>query len=190
MKRPIIIKSFSGLLNLLICLTGAFLGSCLTGPTKETILIPDYFEGEFRIAYGEKCGLNPKIENGRRILEIPENGLLIIQPQFEAGIIDHQYYFFDSDFNRARINQILDYKGRITKMPGVLVGGSGVMDGLIPDGGLSSESPAAINFTDFIVFNKDTTTVPEFELYKASQRFDSITTALVKKCRQTGSNRQ
>ena len=184
MWRPSVIKLISGLAAVLGLLLLSFLGSC-SGPTKETVLIPDNFEGEFRIVYGEKCGLNPKMERGRRVLEIPQNGLLIIQQEFEAGIIDRQYYIFDSDFNRAKINQLGDYEERKTRRPGVLMRGPGSIEGAMPDGGLSTESPLAIHFTDFTIFNQDTTTITERERDKLHQRFDSVTTELVMKCRKT-----
>ena len=185
MRRLIVIKPFSALIAVVVVLfLLSFLGSC-SRTAKETVLIPDNFEGEFRIVYGEKCGLNPKMERGRRVLEIPQNGLLIIQPEFEEGIIDRQYYFFDSDFNRAKINQLGDNEERKTKTPGVFVRGSGAMGGTMPDGGFSSESPLAIHFTDFTVFNTDTTIIDERERYKFHLRFDSITTELVKACRKT-----
>ena len=188
MKRPIVIKLFGGLVNPLTCLGPVsvlfllcFLGSC-SRTAKETVLIPDGFVGEFRIGYGEKCGLNPKMERGRRVLEIPQNGLLIIQPEFEEGIIDRQYYILDSDFNRAKINQLVNYEERKIRAPGVLAGSSGSLGGVMPPAG---ESPSAIHFTDFTMFNADTTTIDERARYKLHQRFDSITTELVKTCRKT-----
>jgi len=185
MRRLSVIKLFSALIAaVLVLLLVSFLGSCLR-PAKETVLIPDNFEGEFRIVYGEKCGLNPKMERGRRVLEIPQNGVLIIQPEFETGIIDRQYYILDSDFNRAKINQLGDYEEWHPGTPGVVVGGSGSMEGAMLDGGFSSESPLAIQFTDFTVFNRATTPIDEREGYRRHQRFDSITTELVKKCRAT-----
>lgn len=162
----------------------SFLGSYLTRPEKETYLIPNNFEGQFRIIYGEKCGINPTTEDGRRVLQIPDNGILIIQPKFEAGTIDHEYYLVDKNGKRQKINMLWDYKQRRTKSPGVLLGGSGCMGGAMPDGGSSSESPLAIHFTDFTVFNKDTTTKGERVEYKLQQRFDSLTNVLVNDCRQ------
>jgi hypothetical protein len=183
MWRPIVIRLIRGLEAGLLVFLLSFLGSCLR-PAKETVLIPDNFEGDFRIVYGEKCGLNPKMENGRRVLEIPQNGLLIIQPAIETGIIDRQYYILDSDFNRARINQLGDYKEGKTKAPGVLMRGSGTMGGAMRAGGLSNESPLAIHFTDFTIFNQDTTTMAEKERNKVHQRLDSATKVLVEACRK------
>ncbi|MBF9255818.1 hypothetical protein I2I11_21140 [Pontibacter sp. 172403-2] len=162
----------------------SFLGSYLTRPEKETYLIPSDFEGEFRVVYGEECGINPPIENGRRVLTIPENGVLIIQPEFEAGIIDHEYYFVDKNGKREKVRMLLDYNEQVKNSHGVLLGPSGSMAGEMPDGSSSSESPLAIHFTDFTVFNKDTVRRSERDEFKFQQRFDSLTTALVDECRK------
>jgi hypothetical protein len=66
-----------------------------SGPQPETYLIPENFEGRFRIVYGETCGLEPKIQNGRRILEIPDSRLLIIKPEFKEGKTDYEFFFVD-----------------------------------------------------------------------------------------------
>ena len=162
----------------------SLLQSYLTRPAKETYLIPDTFEGRFRIIYGEKCGTNPRIENGRRVLEIPKNGLLIIQPDFESGTIDNEYYLVDKSKNRIKMNELWDNEQRKTMTPGVLLGGSGAMGGSMPDGSSSTESPSAIHFTDFTVLNKDTTMADERNLFKFAQKFDSLTSAAVEECRK------
>ena len=163
----------------------SFLGSYFTRPEKETYLIPHNFEGQFRIIYGEKCGVNPTYEDGRRVLQIPDNGILIIQPEFEAGTIDHEYYLVNKDGSRKQVDMIWNYKQRTTKSPTVLLGPSGSMGGAMPDGGYSSESPLAIHYTDFTVFNGDTTTKSERENFKFEQHFDSLTNALVDECRRS-----
>ena len=45
--------------------------------TPETFLIPSTLEKRFRVIYDEKCGVEPKYENGRRIIVIPYNGVLM-----------------------------------------------------------------------------------------------------------------
>lgn len=162
----------------------SFVSSYLTQPEKETYLIPNDFEGEFRVVYGEMCGINPPFENDRRVLNIPENGILIIQPKFEAGTIDHEYFLVDKKGNRKKINRLWDYKQQTTELPGVLLGGSGSVGRAMPDGASSSDSPLAIHFTDFTVFNKDTTVRDEREELKFQQRFDSLTNTLVNECRK------
>ncbi len=191
-ERSKVSKVISGLLSfpmtlivvVIVMYLFSFTKSYLTRPEKETYLIPNDFEGAFRVIYGEKCGIIPPFENDRRVLNIPDNGILIIQPEFEAGTIDHEYFLVDKIGNRKKINMIWDYKQRTTESPGVLLGGSGSMGGAMPDGGSSTESPLAIHFTNFTVFNKDTTTRDEKEEFKFQQRFDSITNALVDECRK------
>lgn len=165
----------------------SFLGSYFTRPEKETYLIPNNFEGQFRIIYGEKCGINPTVEDGRRVLQIPDNGILIIQPKFEAGTIDHEYFLVDKKGKRQKLDAIWDYTQHTKKFPSVLLGASGSMGGAMPDGSSSSESPLAIHFTDFTVFNKDTKVKDERAEYKLQQRFDSLTNVLVNECRENRS---
>ncbi len=168
----------------------SFLTPHFTGPEKETYLIPDNFQGKFMVIYGEKCGINPRKEKGRRILEIPGNGVLIIQPKFVAGTIDHEYYFVDKAGKRTKIKQMLDYPDQKNKLPGVLVGGAGGFGGAMPNGGSSSESPLAINFTDFTVFNKDMPQIDERDAAELSNKLDSLTRALVDECRKTGNDKK
>lgn len=162
----------------------SMLKSYWTRPEPETYLIKETFNGKFRVVYGEECGLEPKIENGRRILEIPDNGLVLIKPEFKAGVVDNEYYLVDSKGNRNKINELWNYDQRKTLTPGVLLRSSGSFSGQMPDGSSSSESPLAIHFTDFTVFNKDTTSVDDRTQYKIDQKFDSLTSAVVEACRK------
>lgn len=148
--------------------------------TPQTYLIPSDYEGSFRVVYGEPCGIEPAIEGGRRVLVIPANGQLIVKPEHEGGIIDHEYYFVDSHGKRTRINTILEYRQRIESMPGVMFSGSGSMGGVMPNGSSSTEAPTAIDFADLYVFNKDSVDRSD---YKANEAFDDSTRALVERCR-------
>ena len=158
----------------------SFTGSYLSKPEPETFLIPTNFEGSFKVIYGEECGLNPPIENGRIILQIPANGILIVQSEFEGGIIDHEYYFIDNDGKRTKIEQYENYSDGTKNIPGVRLGGSGSIGGAMPKGGSSSESPLAIHFTDFQVYQD---TIDRYD-FKEERKFDSLTTALVEECRK------
>lgn len=158
----------------------SFFGSYLSRPEPETFLIPTNFEGSFKVIYGEECGIMPPTENGRRILRIPANGILIVQPEFESGIIDHEYYFIDEDGKRTKIEQYENYSDGTKNIPGVRLGGSGSMGGAMPDGGFSSESPLAIHYTDFQVYQD---TIDRYD-FKKERKFDSLTTALVEECRK------
>jgi hypothetical protein len=158
----------------------SFFGSYLSRPEPETFLIPTNFEGGFKVVYGEECGIMPPTEKGRRILRIPANGILIVHPEFESGTIDHEYYFIDEDGKRTKIEQYENYSNGTKNIPGVRLGGSGSMGGAMPGGGSSSESPLAIHYTDFQVYQD---TIDRYD-FKEERKFDSLTTTLVEECRK------
>jgi hypothetical protein len=147
--------------------------------TPETFLIPSDFRGQFRVVYGEKCGINPPIENGRRILQIPNDGILIIRPEFEYGWIDHEYDFVDKNGKRIKIQSTSDtIKNK--SLPNIIFAGNGNVPGKMPDGSFSSESPLTYEYVDFVVTYKD---IIYNESTKETQRFDSICKALIDSCR-------
>jgi len=158
----------------------SFLGSYLSRPVPTTFLIPTKFEGSYKVIYGEECGINPPIENGRIILQIPASGILIIQSEFESGIIDHEYYFIDKDSKRTKIENYDNYSDKAKNIPSVSLVGSGSMSGTTPIGGSSSEYPLAIHYTDFQVYQD---TIAKYN-FKEERKFDSLTTAIVDECRK------
>jgi hypothetical protein len=184
------------LFPLTLILTVAFIFSIsllkdyLNRPEKEIYLIPDNFEGKFRVIYGEHCGVQASYENGRRVMNIPDNRLLIIQPRFQAGWVNNEYWLIDKKGKRTKLNELTDNDERLTKSPGVLMSGSGSMGGEMPDGSFSSESPLAIHFTDFIIHNNDNTSPDERQFTLVERKLDSLTTALVNKCRLADKARQ
>jgi hypothetical protein len=133
--------------------------------TPETFLIPAGFEGPFRIVYGEECGIDPKYENGRRLLKIPDNGILIIKQKQEGGWIDHEYCLVDENGNRSKMESNIAFDKNI-KLPGVTLKATGMMGN--------------ITTADFYVTNKDTA---DIETSKFRDQFDSLTFALVENCR-------
>ena len=137
--------------------------------TPKSFLIPADYEGTLRIVYEEKCGTKLKKEDGRQIFRFPNNGILILNEDFDGGI-NHDYYLVDKEGNRRKIEQILDYKDR--KFPSIQVGGAGTLG--------ASDNDESIKFSDFYLYNRDAVLVDD---YKASQRFDSITTEIVNACR-------
>lgn len=151
-NRPLWVKVLTTLLPLLLWFpaSGIFLRLYVlyNRGTPETYLVPLGYEGEFVVVYGEPCGVEPELEKGRRLLRIPPDGSLIVKPEFEGGAIDHEYYFIDSIGNRKPINEIVEFKQRITAMPCVLPGGSGSI----------GESPRPIFYTYLYLFNEDSTT--------------------------------
>jgi hypothetical protein len=138
--------------------------------TPKTFLIPEDYQGTLRIIYEEKCGIKLSKEDGRQIFKFPNNGILILNEDFDGGV-NHDYYLVDKKGNRRKIEQILDYKNR--SLPSIQVGGAGTLG--------ASDKDESITFSDFYLYNKDTTLVDD---YRVSQRFDSITTEIVKACRR------
>jgi hypothetical protein len=69
---------------------------CYNNPEPETYLIPKGFRGRVSIIFNQKDGAPIRYENGRRIYEIPSNGILLTQFKDEYGIINHEYYYVDS----------------------------------------------------------------------------------------------
>jgi hypothetical protein len=149
-------------------------------PEKELFLIPARFEGVFRIVYGKECGIEPEYENERRVLKIPEDGILVIKPKFKEGTLDHEYYLIDERGNRRKLDRTYDWGDN---KPGVLSRGTGSIGGAMPDGSLSSESPLATHYSDYVLIVKDTTL---FDLYRyefLSRRVDSLLDVKLARCK-------
>lgn len=75
--------------------------ACQAKPEPETYLIPKGFTGRVNVIFDRKDGAPKQYENGRRIYQIPKSGILLTQFTDEYGIIDHLYYFIDSNGNRS-----------------------------------------------------------------------------------------
>ena len=82
--------------------------SCKTNPESEDYLIPKGFIGRATVIFNQEKGVPPKYENGRRIYELPPNGILVTQFKAEYGIIDHRYFYVDSSGNRTQLDIFQD----------------------------------------------------------------------------------
>ena len=70
--------------------------------TPKTILIPKDYEGNLRVVYEEKCGHNYDKTEGVKTLTFPENGILILNEDFDRHI--------RSSLNTAfKIKDLLDF---------------------------------------------------------------------------------
>ncbi|MFK7807260.1 MAG: hypothetical protein AB8F74_05590 [Saprospiraceae bacterium] len=118
----------------------------------ETYLIPKDYSGIITVVYGEDCGIETPVENGRRILEIPDSGILIIRAEQEGGRIDHEYYFVNQNKERVKVAPYENHYDGTVSIPGIKFRGSGVISGAMPDGSSSSESPFAIRYSDLVVY--------------------------------------
>lgn len=147
--------------------------------TPKTILIPKEFNGILRVVYEEKCGSNYDKINGVKTLTFPENGILILNEDFDRHI-NYDYYLVDELGNRTKIPQIFAFNGKGQKQPYILVGSSGTIGQTIEANSTNKEQKGII-FSDFYVYNKDTIDRND---YKSQQKFDSLTTKIVNQCRQ------
>ncbi len=146
--------------------------------TPKTILIPENFDGDLRIVYEEKCGSNYKEIDGIKTLTFPQNGILVLNEDFDRHV-NFKYYLVDKLGNRTEIPQILDFDDRIKKRRCVLVRGAGTIGETVEFNSTNEEK--AITFSDFYVYNKDTTDTNDF---KTEQKFDSLTRKIVNECKQ------
>jgi hypothetical protein len=128
LARLLLIPLF-GVGGVLLLFVLSFVGSYLTKPEKELYLIPADFQGTFRVIYGQPCGSRPAYEQGRRVLRVPADGLLLIQPPIETGWIDNEYYLVDKAGHRQKIAALLDYPEKSPAMPSVLLRSTGNFGG-------------------------------------------------------------
>ena len=147
--------------------------------TPKTILIPKNFDGKLRVVYEEKCGSNYDKTDGVKTLTFPENGILILNEDFDRHV-NYNYYLVDELDNRTEIRQIIAFSDKVQKRPCVLVGGSGTIGQTI-EANTKNQEEKGITYSEFYVYNKETIDRNDF---KDQQKFDSLTTAIVNQCRQ------
>lgn len=146
--------------------------------TPKTILIPQDYYGALRIVYEEKCGINYGEIDGVKILAFPENGILILNEDFDRHI-NYNYYLVDKLGNRTKIPQVIAFRDKSPKWPYVLVSGSGSI-GYATDINSEKEEEREIKYADFYVYNSRI----EGNEDDAQQKMDSLTLAVVNRCRQ------
>jgi hypothetical protein len=158
-KKTVKTKLLAAFAPFIIIVAGASLYWHFSSKTvAETYIIPSDFQGRFRVVYGEPCGVQPAVEDGRRVLEIPASGILIIAPEFEAGIIDHKYFFVDESGKRT-----LDESNTIT---------------IESTGSTTTETGGEIKYADFFVGDPAAITV------LTQDDFNAATVTVVEACRK------
>ncbi|MFL5809381.1 MAG: DUF6843 domain-containing protein [Flavisolibacter sp.] len=84
------------------------LESC-QNPEPADFLIPKGYAGRVAVVFEQKQGEKPRYANGRRIYEIPGNGILLTQFKAEFGFIDYRYFIVDSK-GRQTLLPIYEYE--------------------------------------------------------------------------------
>lgn len=86
---------------IMVILCVVLCGSCVQHST--TYLIPMGYKGQVTIFYNQEHGQEMKFEDGRRMLRIPPNGVLLTKFKDDKGITDHKYYFIDPKGNKKQL---------------------------------------------------------------------------------------
>lgn len=179
-KQPIRAKLFTILTPIVLYFPFTYLFLNLYNfSTPKTILIPKYLEGNLRVVYEEKCGRKYDKTDGAKTLTFPENGILVLNEDFDSHI-NYNYYLVDEFGSRSEIPQILAYSDTLQRRPCVLVGGSGTIGQTI-EANSTNQEKKGITYADFYVYNINTLDRND---YKSQLIFDSLTTVIVNQCRQ------
>lgn len=171
-KKTLKTKLLTTILPIVIYLPATYLFLlAYTYTTPKTFLISADYDGQIRIVYEEKCGVKMHKENGRQILQFPENGILILNEKFDGGI-NNDYFLVNKSGKRTKVEEIIDFKNSTKRLPFIVVGGGGTF--------IRETNKKSITYSDFYLYNKDTTRRDD---YKLSQRFDSLMWKVVEDCR-------
>ncbi len=146
--------------------------------TPKTILIPQNYDGVLRVVYEEKCGNNYGELDGVKTLTFPENGILILNEDFDRHI-NYDCYLVDKSGNKTKIPQVIDFNNRTSKRPYILFISSGSI-GYATDVNSEKEEEREIKYSDFYVYNSNFQSNED----DAKLKMDSLTFAVVNRCRQ------
>ncbi len=97
MKNKIMLTYLMGLMYLMT------LSSCHRKAEPETYLVPKDFIGRVNIIMNQKEGSEKKYEDGRRVYEIPTDGVLLTQFTINDGLTDRKYYSVDGAGKRTEL---------------------------------------------------------------------------------------
>jgi hypothetical protein len=170
-KTKFIILSISGITWILIHF---FLAP------KKTILIPSYFEGQFRIVYEEQCGTQPNYEKGRQLLKIPDNGILILKTKFVSDA-HNEYFLVNKNGSRQKINVVVQSTDKAIKLPTVMIPFTSSLGQSTPFVNYTKTPARQIIFSDFYLFNHDTIDKTEDNIY--TYNFLLLTDSIVNNCK-------
>lgn len=77
------------------------LGSCRTESEPELFLVPDNYQGVVIVLFNQPNGEHEKYIDGRRLFDIPQNGILATRfSRTTHGKLNQVYYYKDKNGNR------------------------------------------------------------------------------------------
>lgn len=108
---------------ILIILASLFF-SCNSGD-EEVIIVPKNYTGYIVIIYNQKNGESVKYENGKRVYQIPSNGILKTQFKGNYGLRDFTKYYFNNISDSNKIPSFIDFNAIPTQLVVGLKGSNG-----------------------------------------------------------------
>ncbi|WP_108807632.1 MULTISPECIES: DUF6843 domain-containing protein [Aquimarina] len=92
---------------------------------KETYLIPQNFQGCVRVVYNFECGVEAQKKNGRSIIHVPDNGLILLKNELKLPKnllvtiwkqqLDQEFYIVDSKGNKEKLHHKERYSQNTSK---------------------------------------------------------------------------
>lgn len=177
-KKSLLLKAITIVIPIILWWAGfELLKYMINQKTAITVIVPDQFKGQLRVVYNEKDGVIPQNVDGRMELEIPENGILIIQPNLESGLDDIKYYYRDASGKRSELNQLKSADDKTAKRPAVYFEGTASSTSVDP-----AKTPALdYLYNSFYVVRNDS---DKIETQVEEMKNNTLTDSLVRVCRQ------
>lgn len=147
---------------ILITLVLSLFSGC-SQTVQETFLIPSGFEGRINVVFNQPNANPIPVENGRRVYNIPADGILITSSKLETGILDQDYYYVDNIGNKEKI-AISKVNAALEVMPSVAKYGVVGVYG-------SSDEDNPLEFSESIIAGKNT--IDSIYEYKNEVRFQN-----------------
>jgi hypothetical protein len=174
----------AGVLNYMYVIFKLYARMQLEDQQKLIYLFPKGMTGDFRVVYGEKCGVMPDIENGKKVMKLPADGILIVQSAYKGSWGENEYFSVDQNGMREKMEVGSGLYERNQKSPAVIQEEPGHYDGIMPDGSYSDESLYSINYQCFTVY-KDSIEMNGKQNSHIENILDSLTRVAVWDCRKT-----
>ena len=136
-------------------------------PEPESYLIPEGFKGKVNVIFNQLNGEPPRYEKGRRIYQVPVDGILLTQFKDEYGIVDHEYYYVDGRGNKKPL-KIFSYEYNKDGTTKWMIKDRNEV-GVFLDGTTGGYGNSNIKYQEFIV--SDYNTLDSFYLPKYQNSF-------------------
>lgn len=128
--------------SLLFIMLGLSLSGC-GQKIRETFLVPAGFEGRINVIFNQPSSPPIPVAEGRKVYNIPTDGILVTSSGLEDGMIDQEFFYVDSLGKRTAI-PVLEDGEKLGKEPKVVYkGANGVY------GNSSDKNP--LEFTEVII---------------------------------------